>query len=56
MEYELPSVSGRKRLNTNVALNVSAPQEVIVRFDEAIDAESTWKVYEQLLELHQDFM
>ncbi|MCS6794972.1 MAG: IS630 family transposase [Raineya sp.] len=53
-EYELPSVCGRKRFNINAALNASAPQKVVVRFDESIDAESTWKVYKQLLEFHQD--
>ncbi|MCS6795208.1 MAG: hypothetical protein NZ516_04545 [Raineya sp.] len=45
-EYELPSVNGRKRFNINAALNGSARQEVVVCFDESIDAESTWRVYE----------
>jgi transposase len=47
-EKEIASVSGRKRLNLNGAINGLKPEEVIIREDERINAQSTWALYEQL--------
>lgn len=53
-EREIPSVSGRNRLNCNGAINALAPEEVIIRTDECINAQSTWALYEQLIAQNPD--
>lgn len=53
-EKELPSVSGRKRLNCNGAINALDAGDMQVRFDACINAESTWLLYEQLEQKHPD--
>jgi transposase len=47
-EKEIPSVSGRHRLNLNGALNALHPEEVIIRQDDTINAQSTQALYAQI--------
>ncbi len=53
-EKELPSVSGRQRLNCNGAINPFEVRDMEVRFDTCINAQSTWLLYKQLEEKHSD--
>lgn len=48
MEKEIKSVSGRNRINLNGALNAQHPEDVIVREDASINAQSTMELYEQI--------
>ena len=45
---EIPSVSGRQRLNCNGAMNAQKPEEVILRVDQTINIESTIALYQQI--------
>lgn len=49
-EREIPSNSGRKRLNLNGAINVQNPSDVVIIESERINAQSTWELYEKLAE------
>jgi transposase len=51
---EILSVSGRKRVNINGALNAQAPQEVIIVEAEQINAESTWELYQKIEAAHPE--
>ncbi len=53
-EKEIPSVSGRKRLNCNGAINAKDVSDVVARFDDSIKAESTWHLYQSLEAKHPD--
>jgi transposase len=53
-EKEVPSVSGRQRLNCKGAINPSEVRDMELRFDTCINAQSTWLLYKQLAEKHSD--
>lgn len=53
-ERPLPTVSGRERVNLNAALNAYAPTQVWLDETERVDAQSTRRLYEQLLAAHPD--
>lgn len=53
-EREIPSNSGRKRLNLNGALNAQNPSDVIMVESERINAQSTWELYQKLEEKQPD--
>jgi transposase len=50
-EQEIPSNTGRKRLNINGAINLDQ-LEPVVRYDDSINAESTIELLKELEELH----
>jgi transposase len=50
-DAEVPSNTGRRRLNINGAVDLER-LEPVVRFDETIDAESTIRLFEQLLQVY----
>ena len=49
---EIPSNSGRARLNLNGAINVENPTEVLIREDKCINAQITWDLYQDLGKKH----
>lgn len=49
-EYEIPTVSGRDRVNINGAVNAQKPEEVFIEEGKSINAENTQRLYEQLIE------
>lgn len=49
-EREIPSNSGRKRLNLNGAMNASNPWEILLVESERINAQSTWELYRKIEE------
>ena len=51
-EKALLSNSGRKRLNINGALNI-ASQDLIIRADDTVNAQSTIKLFKQILRRHK---
>lgn len=51
---EVRSNTGRKRLNINGAMNADAPEEVTVVESECINAQSTQKLLEKLLDRYKD--
>jgi hypothetical protein len=48
----LPTVSGRERVNLNAALNAYCPPQVLVQESPCVNAQSTRRLYEQLLAAH----
>lgn len=48
-EYELPTNSGRKRLNINGAMNAQHPEDVVTDFTESVNAQSTQRLMEKLM-------
>ncbi len=53
-EREIPSNSGRKRLNLNGAMNAHHPSEILLLESERINAQSTWELYKKIEEKEQD--
>lgn len=53
-EHEIPTVSGRDRVNINGALNAQKPKEVIIEEGKSINAENTKALYEKLIEANPD--
>jgi transposase len=51
---EVLSVSGRKRVNLNGAVNVQAPEEVLVVEADSINAQSTWALYQKIEDAHPE--
>jgi len=49
-EYEIPTVSGRDRININGAFNAQKPEEVIIEEGKRINAQNTKALYEKLIE------
>ena len=50
----LLTVSGRERVNLNAALNAYAPTQVLLDETSCVNAQSTRRLYEQLLTAHPD--
>jgi len=48
-EHELPTVSGRNRVNINGAVNATTPEEVIIEESERINAQSTKELYKKII-------
>ncbi|WP_216689938.1 IS630 family transposase [Hymenobacter siberiensis] len=53
-EWPLLTVSGRERVNLNAALNAYAPTQVLLDETSCVNAQSTRRLYEQLLAAHPD--
>ncbi len=53
-ERPLLTVSGRERVNLNAALNAYAPTQVLLDETSCVNAQSTKRLYEQLLAAHPD--
>ena len=53
-DHELPTVSGRDRVNINGALNARNPTEVIIQVSESINAESTKALYQKIIHANPD--
>jgi len=51
-ERPLLPVSGRERVNLNAALNAHCPSQVLLDETECVNAQSTQRLYEQLLAAH----
>lgn len=51
---EIPTNSGRKRININGAMNAHQPEDVVVVEAESINAQATQELFEKLLEKHPD--
>ncbi len=47
-EREIPSNSGRKRLNLNGAMNAQNPSEILIGESERINSQSTWELYKKI--------
>jgi len=54
VEREIPSVSGRQRVNINAVMNAERPCEVVVVESPTINAESTLELYKKLENLHPE--
>ena len=52
--YELPTVSGRDRVNINGAVNADNTSEVIIQTSQHINAQSTMALYQDILEANRD--
>ena len=52
LAWPLPTVSGRERVNRNAALNAHCPAQVHVDETDCVNAQSTRRLYEQLLAAH----
>lgn len=48
-EREIPTVSGRDRVNINGAVNATQPQEVFIEEGKSINAQNTQALYQQLI-------
>ncbi len=53
-ERPLLTVSGRERVNLNAALNAYAPTQVLLDETDCVNAQSTRRLYEQVLAAHPD--
>jgi len=53
-EHEIPTVSGRDRININGAVNAQNPQEVIIEEGERINAQNTRALYKKLIEANPE--
>lgn len=53
-EREIPTVSGRDRVNINGAVNAKKPQEVFIQEGKTINAQNTQALYQQLIEANPD--
>lgn len=53
-ERPLLTVSGRERVNLNAALNAYAPTQILLDETRCVNAQSTRRLYEQLLAAHPD--
>jgi len=53
-EFEIPTVSGRDRININGAVEASNPTDVIIEVSETINAESTKLLYQKIIEANLD--
>ncbi len=53
-ERPLLTVSGRERVNLNAALNAYAPTQILLDETTCVNAQSTRRLYEQLLAAHPD--
>jgi len=53
-ERALLPVSGRERVNLNAALNAFEPTQVLLDETDCVNAQSAWRLYEQLLAAHPD--
>jgi transposase len=53
-ERPLLTVSGRERVNLNAALNAYAPTQILLDETTCVNAQSTQRLYEQLLAAHPD--
>jgi transposase len=53
-ERPLLTVSGRERVNLNAALNAYEPTQVVLDETHCVNAQSTKRLYEQLVEAHPD--
>ena len=53
-ECSLPTISGRERVNLNAALNAYEPTQVLLDETRCVSAQSTKRLYEQLLAAHSD--
>jgi len=53
-ERALCTVSGRERVNLNAALNAYSPTQVLLDETDCVNAQSTRRLYEQLLAAHPD--
>lgn len=54
VDKEIPTNSGRKRININGAMNAHQPEDVVVVEAESINAQATQELFEKLLEKHSD--
>ncbi len=54
VEKQIPSNSGRNRININGAMNAHQPEDVVVVEAETINAGATQELFEKLLEKHAD--
>lgn len=48
-EYEMPSNSGRQRLNINGAMNVKNPTDILIDYTESVNAQSTQRLISKIL-------
>lgn len=53
-DKEIRTNSGRKRININGAMNAHEPEDVVLVEAETINAQTTQKLFEKLLEKHAD--
>lgn len=53
-DFELPTVSGRDRVNINGAVNAKTPSKAFFMEGECINAQNTQALYEKLLAAHPD--
>ena len=53
-ERPLLTVSGRERVNLNAALNAYAPTQLLLDETDCVNAQSTQRLYQQLLAAHPD--
>lgn len=53
-DYELPTVSGRDRVNINGALNAHDPSEVIIHTGERINAQNTKELYQKIIDANPE--
>lgn len=53
-EYEIPTVSGRDRVNINGAVNARKPEEVIIEEGKRINAQNTQALYEKLIDANPE--
>lgn len=53
-EFELPTVSGRDRVNINGAVNAHKPEEVQIVESDKINAQSTKELYQKLIDSNPD--
>ena len=49
-EHEIPTVSGRNRVNINGAVNAKKVTDVIIEVSETINAESTKRLYQKIID------
>ena len=53
-EFEIPTTSGRDRININGAVQASDPTDVIIEVSETINAQSTKLLYQKIIESNPD--
>lgn len=53
-EHEIPTLSGRDRVNVNGAVNAKKPEEVIIEEGKSINAQNTQALYEKLIEANPE--
>lgn len=53
-EHEIPTVSGRDRVNINGAVNAKKPEQIIIEEGKSINAQNTQALYQKLIEAHPE--